>query len=327
MSHRLLFSSLLLLAFALSPVLAADKEPAKPDAPKAPPKEVKKDTKKDAITDAAQAGPDFALQGEYEGKIGDATYGVHIIALGDDKFDVVLYTGGLPGAPGGWKRGDKKEKYPGALKDGAVAFTTGEIVGSAKNGAMTLGPGQFKKVERKSPTLGAKPPAGAKVLFDGNANEFSPGKTTTDGLLAHGQTSKHKFTKSFTLHLEFRLCYQPYARGQGRSNSGVHLSGGSEVQVLDSFGLEGKNNECGGFYSKREPDVNMCLPPLSWQTYDIEVTVPAADAKDAKTVATVTHNGVVIHKDVPIDFKNGGTLNLQDHGNPVAYRNIWVVEK
>ena len=279
--------------------------------------------KKAAITDPAKAGPDFAIQGEYAGEIDGKKVGVQVVALGDDKFDMVVYGGGLPGD--GWKKGDKKEKTTGTLKDGVATFPAEKPV-TIKDGTLTFEVGSIKKVERKSPTLGAKPPEGAKVLFDGTINEFNPGKLTDDGLLAHGQTSKHKFTKSFDVHLEFRLCYQPYARGQGRSNSGVHLSGGSEVQVLDSFGLDGKNNECGGFYSKREPDVNMCFPPLSWQTYDIEVKVNEPDAK-VKATATVKHNGVVIHENVPIDFKKDGTLNLQNHGNPVAYRNIWIVEK
>jgi hypothetical protein len=280
------------------------------------------DDKKTAITDAAKAGPDFAIQGEYAGTLGEKKVGAQVVALGDGKFDLVVYDGGLPGD--GWKKGDRKEKATGVLKEGVVTFTSEKPV-TIKDGVLTFAAGPIKKVERKSPTLGAKPPEGAKVLFDGKANEFAPGKTNAEGLLAVGQTSKHKFTRSFVLHVEFRLPYQPYDRGQGRGNSGVYLSGDSEVQVLDSFGLEGKNNECGGFYSKREPDVNMCYPPLAWQTYDIEVTV--GEGKDAKTLATVTHNGVVIHKDVPIAFKSGGTLNLQDHGNPVAYRNIWMVER
>lgn len=279
--------------------------------------------KKTAITDPAKAGPDFAIQGEYAGEIDGKKLGAQVIALGDDKFDLVIYDGGLPGD--GWKKGDRKEKVAGLLKDGVVTFAA-EKPATIKDGSLNLAAGSIKKVQRQSPTLGAKPPQGAIVLFDGKINDFTPGKMTEDGLLAHGQNSKHKFTKSFTLHVEFRLCYQPYARGQGRSNSGVFLSGGSEVQVLDSFGLEGRNNECGGFYSRREPNVNMCFPPLSWQTYDVEVTVGTGEKKD-KTIATVKHNGVVIHADYVIDFKSGNTLQLQDHGNPVAYRNIWIVEK
>lgn len=112
-----------------------------------------------------------------------------------------------------------------------------------------------------------------------------------------------------------------------------------EVQILDSFGLDGKDNECGGIYSIDEPIVNMCLPPLSWQTYDFDFTAARYDAEGKKTKnarITVKHNGKVIHDD--LELKNGTPgryaegpedqgLFLQDHGNPVVFRNIWVVEK
>jgi hypothetical protein len=127
----------------------------------------------------------------------------------------------------------------------------------------------------------------------------------------------------------------PYARGQGRSNSGVYPAGRHECQVLDSFGLTGENNECGGIYTIAKPAVNMCLPPLQWQTYDLEYHL-AADGKPAMMVS-VLHNGVKIHENVELKKHttsapdNGaddtpGPLHLQDHGNPVAYRNIWLVE-
>jgi hypothetical protein len=178
------------------------------------------------------------------------------------------------------------------------------------------------------------------VLFDGSSPEqFVKGKLAEEGALAGGATSKLEF-QDFTLHLEFRTPYQPEARGQGRGNSGCYLQGRYEVQILDSFGLAGKNNECGGIYEIRDCDVNMCLPPLAWQTYDIDF-VAARFGEDGKKTAnaraTVKHNGVVVHDNVELprttraspkqEGPEPGPIYLQDHGNPVRYRNIWVVSK
>jgi len=131
----------------------------------------------------------------------------------------------------------------------------------------------------------------------------------------------------------------PMSTGQARGNSGVYVQSRYEVQVLDSFGLEGKNNECGGIYSIAEPVVNMCLPPLSWQTYDFDFTAArynVAGEKIKNAGITVRHNGVVIHDDIELTHGTPGrhpedpgpeALFMQDHGNPVVYRNIWIVEK
>ena len=96
-----------------------------------------------------------------------------------------------------------------------------------------------------------------------------------------------------------------------------------EIQVLDSFGLDGMPNECGGIYKTNRPAVNMCLPPLSWNTYDITYSV-SPDGKAAWY--KVVHNGVTIHEKLPLGKPRTGGLSLQDHGNPVAYRNIWIVQ-
>lgn len=299
-----------------------------------------------AALSAADADADFPFQGEYVGEInrdGQLTkFGLHIIARGNGKFHAVAYPGGLPGD--GFLGGEKIEA-DGELKNGAVEFVHENIVSTLKDGTLTtVVDGQevakFTKVDRKSPTLGMKPPAGAKVLFDGSsADAFDNGKVDPNGLLIQGVTSKHKFQDA-TIHLEFQLSYMPTASGQGRANSGCYLQGRYEVQILDSFGLEGKNNECGGIYTIRDPQVNMCYPPIAWQTYDIDFTAAKYDADGKKTAdakMTVKHNGVVVQKDVPLPktttaapVKEGpepGPLYLQDHGNPIRFRNIWIVEK
>jgi hypothetical protein len=188
--------------------------------------------------------------------------------------------------------------------------------------------------------MSAKPPAGAIVLFDGtNVEQWAGGRLVEGNLLAVGTRTKRTF-RNFVLHLEFRTPYQPYDRGQGRGNSGLYLGDQYEFQILDSFGLSGENNECGGYYKFAKPALNMCLPPLSWQTYDVEFAMAQFDADGKKTrpaTATVKLNGVVIHDKYEIPGPNGGGgLNdetkpggifLQDHGNPVHFRNIWIVEK
>jgi hypothetical protein len=297
-------------------------------------------------TDPAKADADFRIQGEYSGQLttteGSVKVGVQVIALGGGKFRAVVFIGGLPGD--GWDKSDKEEVEAQA-KDGVVTFVGKNGTGTIKDGAMHVVDkqdrkmGQLKRVVRFSPTLGKKPPTGAVVLFDGSSAEnFEKGRMTEDGLLMPGTTSKARFG-NHKLHLEFLLPYQPEDRGQGRGNSGVYLQGRYEVQMLDSFGLAGKHNECGGIYSVKDPDVNMCFPPLQWQTYDVEYTAAEYD-QDGRLVSnprmTVRHNGVVIHDDVELPGdrnttaaplgpgKEPGPVFLQDHGCPVRYRNIWV---
>lgn len=263
--------------------------------------------------------PGFVVQGEY---VADGV-GVQVIDRSEGKFVAVKYTGGLPGA--GWNGKDK------TTLEGDQAAIDGVIKG-------------LKKIERQSPTLGAKAPEGAVVLFDGTESSLKShwkdgARMTDDGLLTEGVTSTDTFG-NFHMHFEFRLPYMAHDQGQARGNSGCYLQGRYEVQLLDSFGLEGLDNECGGIYKAARPNVNMCLPPLTWQTYDIDFTAPKFDA-DGKKVenarATVRHNGVVIHDnlELPAGTPGGvggeapepGPLFLQNHGDPVRYRNIWVVRK
>jgi 3-keto-disaccharide hydrolase len=284
------------------------------------------------------AGPDYAVQGEYLNDWG----GAQVIALGDDKFRLVTYKGGLPGA--GWDKETKNEVE--GKRDGAKIVFTGKDDYKAEQAGNKIsitiggsGPYTMEKTSRTSPTLGATPPAGAVVLFDGkSADEWSDGHLDDRGLLAAGATSKRTF-QNFALHVEFLLPFKPLGRGQDRGNSGVYFQDRYELQVLDSFGLKGENNECGGIYTKAKPAVNMCFPPLVWQTYDIDFEAAkfAADGKKTRNaVVTVKQNGILIHDKFEINGSTGGgkpeaatpgPIQLQGHGNPVFYRNIWVVEK
>ena len=274
-----------------------------------------------ATPEQAADDPDYAVQGEY--RHCTTRDGVHVIALGNGQFRAVKYAGGLPG--GGWDR-ETREEVEGDLA--AIE----ELLAD------------HYKTTRKSCTLGACPPRGAIVLFDGTQKSIDAhwqegAKMDEDGYLMQGVTSTDEF-KDFTIHLEFRLPYMPEARGQARGNSGYYLQGRYEIQMLDSFGLEGLDNECGGIYSVSRPDVNMCFPPLTWQTYDVDFTAARFDEEGnlvKPAHARVRHNGVVIHnRDLEKGTPGGprgsiddtpGPVYLQDHGNPVRYRNIWVIPR
>ena len=292
----------------------------------------------DAFTDPANAGPDFATQGEYIGK----DCAAQVIALGDGKFHIVGWSNGLPGTA---EDVEKKTELDAQREGDRVVFAGDGWKGHIDAAGITATDAdgatwKLTRTERKSPTLGAKPPAGATVLFDGtNAEQWQGGQVSPEGFLTMGVKSVASFG-ACTLHLEFRTPFMPSARGQGRGNSGCYLQDRYEVQVLDSFGLKGENNECGGIYTIAKPRVNMCLPPLAWQTYDIEFESAKFDNDGRKTkpaVVTVRHNGVLIHDHVEVpkatmsagrpEGPDRGPIQLQNHGNPVFFRNIWVVEK
>lgn len=305
------------------------------------------DNEKGIYTDPANAPVDYKFQGEYVGRAGEEgiRYGAQIIALGDGKFHLVGYAGGLPGE--GWDPATGKVEMDGALVSGELVFSSDQFeVRVNQDGALIpttkedgTARGELNRVERVSPTMGAKPPAGAIVLFDGtSADAFNNGKLVEGQWLLADCQSVEKFG-DHSLHLEFRTPFKPAARGQARGNSGVYVQSRYEIQVLDSFGLSGENNECGGIYQIAAPKVNMCFPPLQWQTYDIDFTAAKYDDAGNKTTnarVTIRHNGVVIHENLELprqtpgkdtEANSPGALYLQGHGNPVVYRNIWVVPK
>ncbi len=194
------------------------------------------------------------------------------------------------------------------------------------------------------------PPAGAVALFDGASLS---GWTTRKGADAPWRVengymecvpgkgdvmTREKFGPDFQLHVEFWLPLMADAKGQGRANSGVYLQGRYEIQVLDSYMNETyANGSCGALYGLIAPSKNASKPPEQWQTYDITFRSPRLDDQGKVTKKgrlTVVHNGVTIINDAEFDKLTGGALDnkmtepgpilLQDHGNKIRFRNIWL---
>lgn len=302
-----------------------------------------------AVTERREVDADYAFVGEYLGQVAvkyedpegpQRPLGMQVIAMGNGRFKATAYRGGLPG--NGW---DKSERFQleGQSHDKALTLTFGDLqveindVFAHVKRPDDVPLGSLRKVIRTSSTLGKQPPPGAIVLFDGrHVDAFKRGRVK-EGLLQVGTEVIPTF-RNYTMHIEFLVPYMPDHRSQGRANSGVYLQSRYEVQILDSFGLEGKKNECGGIYRYRAPDQNMAFPPLTWQTYDITFNAPCFDRcgnKIRNARITVLHNGVPVHANVPLENKTGAgqqegpnplPIKLQDHGNPVQFRNIWIVD-
>lgn len=193
-----------------------------------------------------------------------------------------------------------------------------------------------------------RPPADAVVLFDGtNLNAFENGDKwlVKDGycqVQGGGITSKQSFGDC-QLHLEFATPAEVSGNGQGRGNSGLYLMGKYEVQILDSYDNKTYfDGQCGAIYKQQPPIVNACRGPGVWQTYDVIFRAPRfnADGTVAQPAAvTVLHNGILIQNHFEI---MGNTffdrapayeahadklpIHIQDHGNPMRFRNIWIRE-
>ncbi|MBA2116003.1 3-keto-disaccharide hydrolase [Bremerella alba] len=324
--------------------IPSPKETPKPEPKPVPPPKAKPDPKKIAFTDLNQVDEDFAFQGEYYGKLrlpGGIleTTGIQVIARGDGNFIGRQLRGGLPG--NGW-RNDSMIDLSGTRDGNELVLSQGNyqvfITGNSATVINSAGDtlGILTKVHRRSELMGLKPGSGAMTLFDGTSAEgFVNAKINEKGELQIGTITKDP-VQDFRLHIEFRLPYMPYATGQARSNSGLYIQERYEVQILDSFGLPGEFNECAALYRTKSPDLNMCFPPLAWQTYDVYFTAARFDDQGNKTSPariTVQHNGILVQDNYLIPNKTGAgkaegpdarPIKLQDHGNPVVFRNVWI---
>jgi hypothetical protein len=300
------------------------------------------------------AEPD-AFSGNWEGRWSeedvDPDVSAQVIALGRDRYKIRL-------ASKIFMRSPMLALIEAKAEDGVLSFDQdgykGEIRNGIFNGSRRSGKPVFSmnKTSYQSPTLGLTPPANAIVLFNGaNFDAWTDPKgweLESDNAMmvlpeAGDLVSKQKF-KDVQLHVEFRTPFVPSLGGQARGNSGVFVQDVYEVQVLDSFGLEGTYDECGALYKVSAPRVNACLPPTQWQTYDI--TYHAARFNDNGTVKTypqmtVLHNGYVIQKEQEIPWITAwkeverlqpppmepGSIKLQSHhSHHVQFRNVWVVD-
>lgn len=210
---------------------------------------------------------------------------------------------------------------------------------------------ELDKTERHSSTERAEPPENALVLLpykDGEKPDISAWTNDQWEALDSGAMrvkkgagntkTKQEFTDIEKLHIEFKLPVEQNSSGQGRGNSGVFLNGNYEVQILDSFGVIPTSGDCGGIYNLASPMKNVALPPGAWQTFDISFKTPQMQEDGTVTQLpriTVLFNGVKVHDDLEIPYSTyadqkghiaQGSIELQDHGHLVEFRNIWVVQ-
>ncbi len=192
------------------------------------------------------------------------------------------------------------------------------------------------------------PPSDALVLFDGH--DLLQWHNGENWIVAHGFAtaaktgirSKQEFG-SCQLHLEFATPEKVEGEGQGRGNSGVYLMGKYEIQILDSYQNSTYfDGQCAAIYKQQPPMVNACRRPGEWQSYDIIFEAPefTAEGQVARPAyVTVLHNGVVVQHhqelqgstswDMPAAYQphpSQGPIDLQFHGNPIRFRNIWIRE-
>lgn len=281
---------------------------------------------------AAKEFPGYRFVGEYV----STDEGLRATALqvtpAEGRFYVSTYQGGLPGD---------------GCDGSAIThqWMDADSVGKSLSG--------WQKVDRSSSVIGKHPPADAIVLFDGSGTKLWNNGKIESGYLKAGTRTKQKF-RDFQLYLEFLvpLKPEPPISHPHRGNSGVFAVGAYEVQIADTFGLDPNlaawlddgllkpvNTWFGSIYRIQSPSINMCLPPLVWQSMEIDIVAARfnGDTKVSPAVISVVHNGVKVQENVSLPEGTGGgpagprpevaegPISLQNHGNPNRFRNIWVI--
>jgi hypothetical protein len=287
------------------------------------------------------------LMGDWEGQGG---YVAQVLPLSGGKYRAVLLTAfDTESSPVAILEGERSGRTVVFSGDGCSAvIKEGQLSGHKGDKDFIL-----KKVTRTPPSLGAKPPQGALVLFDGKnldawakkngkswLEEDGPARwrlieggavevvTNSDCIITHRKFSDCK------VHVEFRTLGYP-------SNSGVFLQDRYEANINETYARPEQSPNAGfdNCTEDAKPRIRPCRAPLEWQTFDIEFHAPKFDAAGKKTGnarATVLFNGVKIYDNQELNRPKGaasrlgeaatGPLMLQEHGMPVQFRNIWLVE-
>jgi hypothetical protein len=238
-----------------------------------------------------------------------------------------------------------------------AAVVTASLVVVAVAQFGDIGGLKVARPEDKQDVKSTPAPSGAKVLFDGTAESLKANWEMQEGggeptweiktgaamqIKGGSIVTREKYHEPILVHVEFRTPYEPERKGDLHGNSGVYLQGRYEVQILDSYGVPDeklKLPDCGSIYDVAVPKRNVCKAPTVWQAFDIEFHPPTFDSSGKKLEParmTVTHNGVRIHDNQPItvdntaagmggDPKTPGPIMLQDHGDLVQFRNVWVM--
>lgn len=310
------------------------------------------------MVSAAWADDDDHIMGNYEGTISGKgwetkTIRAQVMAMSKIAWRINLFIGD-GSAETQYKLEAKLDQKAAAIDANTeLGNVTGRVKDEVFNGEIKGGKGgkggnaQFslKRVIIQPPSLGKPVPEGGISLLDGTNIAENWVRTPEQWCMQDDGsmevcTSNLKTRQEFgdaEFHIEFMTPFKSNARDQERGNSGCYFMGRYEVQVLDSFGEEPRDNWCGGIYKKAKPLVAASLPPLTWQTYDVTMIAPKFDASGNKisdAEITVYHNGLLIHDKLKLDSPTPGGLSgedgptgplmLQNHDNPVRYKNIWV---